>query len=123
MLWRMSADSRARRLGVMSTYRTGKARGEPPSRPAAGRHQPVPRTDGARGPIAPSRQFPDPYYGAKEFPVAYGPSRAISCRFVSGADRSADRRLPITLAETAQPPGRAGQAADLFSRHRLGFGQ
>jgi hypothetical protein len=68
----------------MSSHRIRKAFGEPPSRVAAGSHQPVPQTPtgSANRPIALSSDFPDPYYGAQELPVAYGPSRAISCRVV-----------------------------------------
>ena len=121
MLWSMPADPRARRLGSMSHHRVRKVCGKRPSRPAAGRHQPVPQPPRGSGncancPIALSSRFPDPYYGAQEFPIVCGASRAISCRDAGG-------RIPITLAETAQTPGRAGQAAALFSRHRPGFGQ
>src|SRR6202158_2092846 len=89
MLWRMSADSRPRRLGVMSGRRIRKAFGEPPSRVAAGSHQPVPQTptSSASRPIALPPHFLDPRYGAKEFPVAEGPSCAISCRVVFQAGR------------------------------------
>jgi hypothetical protein len=103
MLWRMFADSRSRRIGVMSNHRIRKACGEPPSRPAASCHQPVPQTLMGRGncPIVLSPQFPEPLYGAKEFPVAMGPSGAISCRVASHAGRSTDGRSPI--AENAAP--------------------
>jgi len=70
----------------MSTYRTGKACGEPPSRPAAGRHQPVPHTDGARGPIAPSRQFPDPITVGKNSRSPTGPHAQF--RVVSFPERT-----------------------------------
>src|SRR6202158_5179410 len=84
MLWRMSADSRPRRLGYIPGRRTRKPSGEPPSRVAAGSHQPVPQTptSSASRPIALPPHFLDPRYGAKEFPVAEGPSCAISCRVV-----------------------------------------
>src|SRR6266851_7881766 len=106
MLWRMSADSRPRRLGVMSSHRISKACGEPPSRPAAGSHQPVPQTPtgSANCPIALSRQFPAPPHGGKEFPVAERPSCAISCRVVSKAGRSTDGRSPIPVAGIAKIP-------------------
>ena len=47
-----------------------------------------------------------PYSGGKEFPVAAASSRAISCRIVAGAGRSADGQSAIgkTLAEIAETP-------------------
>ena len=59
-----------------------------------------------------SCRFPGPYYGAQEFPVAGRLSGAISCRVVSEAGRSADRRPAKPVAEIAgiaEIPGRTSQ--------------
>jgi hypothetical protein len=110
MLWRMSADPRARKLGVMSSHRVRKVCDKRPSRPPAGRHPPVPQPPSGSGncancPIALSSRFPGPYCGAQEFPVAGRLSRAISCRVVSQAGRSADRRSAKPVAGRAGTPG------------------
>jgi len=107
MLWRMSADSRARKLGIMSRHRVRKVCGKRPSRPAAARRQPVPQPPRGSGncanwPIALSCRFPSPYYGAQELPVVERLSGAISCRVVSEAGRFAEWRSAIALAETAE---------------------
>src|SRR5713226_6155153 len=116
MLWRMSADSRPRRLGVMSSHRIRKAFGEPPSRAAAGSHQPVPQTPtgNANCAIALSPHFLDPPYGAQELPVAYGPSRAISCRVVFQAGRD---NAAANLANLGNLPNLRGRPA---GRRHLG---
>jgi hypothetical protein len=103
----MSADPRARKLGIMSRHRVRKVCGKRLSRPAAGRHQPVPQPPRGSGncancPIAPSSRFPRPYYGAQELPVVERLSGAISCRVVSEAGRFAEGRSAIALAETAE---------------------
>src|SRR5882762_1721623 len=107
MLWRMSADSRARKLGIMSRHRVRKVCGKRPSRLAAGRRQPVPQPLRGSGncancPTALSSRFPGPYYGAQELPVVERLSGAISCRVVSEAVRFAEGRSAIALAETAE---------------------
>ena len=90
MLWRMPADSRARRLGVMSSHRVRKVCGGPP----AGR---------ANRPMAPSPRFPAPYYGAQEFPVVEEPSCAISvASFADGVVSPISR----PLLRRARIPGR-----------------
>src|SRR5580704_10904231 len=103
MLWRMSADSLPRRLGVMSSHRTRK--------PCA---------------IALSPRFPGPLYGTKEFPVAEGPSGAISCRVVSperrqtGSGNCGNCGNPLC---GATPAGRCVDAATLHGGTALLFAE
>lgn len=92
------SQPRARKLGVMSHHPVRKVCGKRPSRPAAGRHQLVlrpPRGSGncANCPMALPSQFPGPYYGTQELPVAEGLFYAISYRAVFEAGRSAEARI------------------------------
>jgi hypothetical protein len=124
MLWRMSADPRARKLGVMSSHRLRKVCGARPSRLAGARHQPVLQEPNACGNCAnclraPSPQFPGSLYGAKEFPVVHGRSCAISCRTPAGADRSGVKWGRAERAERSETPGTRQLPAALTLRTPL----
>ena len=86
----------------MFRHRIRKARGKPPSRPAAGRPRPMPHTPTDRSdPFALSPQFLGALYGTKEFPIVQRPIYAISCRVASQPPAKASPILP-------SPRSRAG---------------
>src|SRR6266851_1366848 len=105
MLWRMPADLRRERIGMIF-INSDASRAAARSRSAActtravgrrlvpDRHRLVQKTGGKGG-----NPFPGPYSGTKEFPVAAARIRAISCRIPAGSGRSRDRRLAKRLRE------------------------
>jgi hypothetical protein len=105
MLWLILADPRRGRLGIMSNHRVRKARGAVrPSRPAAGRRQPVRQAPRGSGNCAncPTPLCCCPYSGGKEFPVAADRAGAMLCRTPTVPGRSGDRRSAIPVAGIAE---------------------
>jgi hypothetical protein len=124
MLWRMSADSRARKLGIMSHHRVRKVCAKRPSRPAAGRRQPVPHPprgsgNGANCPNVLSPRLPGSLYGTQEFLFVHVRSCAISCRTPTVAGRSGIGWGRAERAERSETPGTRQLPAALTPRTPL----